>query len=502
MKHFLLLGLLSTFFVFAACDKEDEFITDADAKLEFSLDTLRFDTVFTELGSATRLFKVYNRNSKSILISNISIEGGENTAFRLNIDGIPGNEATDIRILPNDSLYIFGEVTVDPDQPLSASPFVIEDNIVFETNGNTQLIHLEAWGQNANYFPSRFNAGVPVVLGCDNGEIVWDDPKPYVIYGEVFIDSCTLVIPEGTHIYVHGGIAQNDLFGGVFNDGILYVLQNGRLDIRGTKENPVVIQGDRLEESFQDDPGQWNGIIIGRGSKGNKMEYTTVKNSRFAVLVDSTGELTASNSQFYNTSSSSLIGFASTINLDNCLIYNSGSTSLLLTLGGNYNFNYCTIASYGVDASALSMENIFCYDDRLSCQVNAILPLKVRFKNSIIFGSRQDEIQLFDATGGNEPTFFDVKFEDCIVKVNELLESQDGLFGNFFNEECTPCINGTRDDAIFVDPGEDDYHLDTLSIAEGMAKPITFPTLISIDLEGNDRDTENPDIGCFEYQYQ
>ena len=341
-----------------------------------------------------------------------------------------------------------------------------------------------------------------MVLNCDNGTITWDDPKPYVIYGEIFIDSCALVLPEGTRVYVHGGVAQNELFGGVFNDGIIYVLQNGQLRAEGTKDNPVIIQGDRLEESFQDNPGQWNGIIIGRGSKGNVMDYTTVKNSRFAVLVDSTGELTARNSQFYNTASSGLIGFASTIKADNCLVYNNGSTSVLLTLGGDYSFNYCTFASYGVDASALSMENLFCYDDRINCQRFAIFPLKAHFRNSIIFGSRQDEIQLFDATAGTDPALFDIKFENCIVKVNELLESQDGIFGNFFNEECNPCINGTREDALFTDPGEDDYHLDTLSIAEGKAVPITFPVLIDEDLEGNERDSNTPDIGCYEYQYQ
>ena len=239
----------------------------------------------------------------------------------------------------------------------------------------------------------------------------------------------------------------------------------------GTEENPVVIQGDRLEESFQDDPGQWNGIVLGRGSKGNIMNFTTVKNSRFAVLVDSTAELTARNSQFYNTASSAIIGFASNINMDNCLVYNNGATSVLLTLGGTYNFNYCTFASYGVDASALSMQNFFCFDDPFNCAVNAVFPLKASFRNSIIFGSRQDEIQLFDALRGDDPNFFDISFENCIVKVEDLLESQDGLFGNFFNEECNPCINGTRDDAVFLDPSEDDYHLDTLSIAEMMAVP-------------------------------
>ena len=46
-------------------------------KLEFSLDTLRFDTVFTERGSATRILKVYNPNDESVRISRIALERGE-----------------------------------------------------------------------------------------------------------------------------------------------------------------------------------------------------------------------------------------------------------------------------------------------------------------------------------------------------------------------------------------------------------------------------------------
>ena len=41
-----------------------------------------------------------------------------NSSFRINVDGIPSTTAVDVEIAPNDSLYIFGEVTVDPDQPV------------------------------------------------------------------------------------------------------------------------------------------------------------------------------------------------------------------------------------------------------------------------------------------------------------------------------------------------------------------------------------------------
>ncbi|MDX1942403.1 MAG: right-handed parallel beta-helix repeat-containing protein [Saprospiraceae bacterium] len=499
MKQLIYLCLLAliAITIFSNCEQDEfDFTTDSNAKLEFSLDTLRFDTVFTELGSATRSFKIYNRNDKAIRISDIFLESGNNLRWQMNVDGIPGNAQQDVEVLAKDSIYVFVEVTIDPDQPLSASPFVIEDRVVFETNGNTQYVNLEAWGQNANYFPSRFNKGVAVRLTCNNGPLVWDDPKPYVIYGAVFVDSCELVIPAGARIYVHGGVAQNDLFGGIYNDGILYIQAAGKLTIQGTKEKPVIIQGDRLEESFLDDAGQWNGIVLSRGSKGNTIDYATIRNSRFGILVDSTADLTVRNSQFYNTVSSGIIGYRSRITAENCLIYNNGATSVLFLQGGDYNFTYCTIASYGVNASALGMSNFFCHNE--DCSSNTVYRLVARFKNSIIYGSQNDEIELSDAREGKEPLLFDIRFEDCIVKVEELLRVLNGRYANFFDEQCDPCLNPQRSDKLFVKPDENDYHLDSLSVAQGLAKPIISPKIIDIDLEGKPRDATKPDIGCYE----
>lgn len=483
---------------FFSCDNEDDFLTGGEFELAFSVDTLRFDTVFTALGSATRSFKIYNPSDQPVLIDAVALAGNEGGKFRMNVNGIAGDRVEQVEIWGNDSIYVFVEVTIDPDAPLSASPFVIEDQVVVETGEQRNRVLLEAWGQNANYFPSRFNRGVPTLLTCDNQAIVWDDPKPYVIYGQILIDSCTLEVAAGTRIYVHGGIAQNDLFG-TFNDGIIYTLANGQIHLNGTPEDSIVVQGDRLETGFAEEPGQWQGIIIGRGSKGNTMKYTSVKNSIFGVYVDSLGQLSAENSRFYNTNSSGIIGFHSSIDLKNCLVYNNFANSVQLVNGGDYNFDYCTVASYGVDASAISLSNFFCYDSPFVCQVRNEYRIRANFRNCIFFGTSRDELQLSDISGGSVPQLFQVQLENCIVKVDQLLEQQDGLYANFLDSEaCKNCINAERTDPLFADPNADVYLLDTLSVAEGMARPLPN---ITDDLAGNERDPIAPDIGCFEYQY-
>ena len=55
--------------------------------LNFSIDTLVFDTVFTTIGSSTQQFKIYNNENKPVQIDEIELMGGANSPFSINIDG-------------------------------------------------------------------------------------------------------------------------------------------------------------------------------------------------------------------------------------------------------------------------------------------------------------------------------------------------------------------------------------------------------------------------------
>jgi len=146
----LILSCLVGLMTFQACE-EQTFDTSSSSKLDFSRDTIRFDTVFTSIGSATRSLKVYNTSEEWVRISDISL--GNSDKFRINVDGVSGTSFSNIDIPPSDSIWLFAEVTVDPDQPLSESPFVITETMSFETNGQNQSIVIDAWGQNANHIP-------------------------------------------------------------------------------------------------------------------------------------------------------------------------------------------------------------------------------------------------------------------------------------------------------------------------------------------------------------
>ncbi len=475
------------------CQKE-RFTTDPADKLAFSTDTLRFDTVFTELGSATRILKLYNRHNKSIRVNKIYLERGDQSRFRLNVDGLPGNSQTNLEIAPNDSLYVFAEVTINPDAPPSASPFVLDENLLFETNGNLQTVVLEAWGQNAVYLPSRFGAGDAALYGCSGGEWVWDDPRPYVIYGIVVIDSCTVRIPPGTRIYVHGGLGKEVTDTAVYryNDGFLAFQGAGRLIVEGTLDQPVIFESDRLESEFDEEPGQWTGIWLQAGTAGHQIDHCIIRNSIIGVRVDSAADLTLRNTQIYNTASSGLIGIHAWIRAENCLFHSNNGYAIQLEYGGDYEFTYCTAASYGVNGEALRMGNALCLDEFCSNYVaNA---LKARFINCILAGSRADQITLFDRT--KEPGAFDYDFKNCLVRVKDLLKDND--HPEFFTY-CNPCLNLQSQDTIFLNIPEDNYRLDTL---HSRANRYAFPVPgITTDLDGKMRDALMPDAGCYEIEF-
>ncbi|MCH2224155.1 MAG: hypothetical protein MK066_05245, partial [Crocinitomicaceae bacterium] len=106
---FVLLPILAIF-NFSSCKKPLIF---SNGNLDFSLDTLVFDTVFTTVGSTTESFKFYNRDNRTVNIEQIQLMGGESSPFRINVDGVSGTTFADVEMEGNDSLFVFVEVTLN-----------------------------------------------------------------------------------------------------------------------------------------------------------------------------------------------------------------------------------------------------------------------------------------------------------------------------------------------------------------------------------------------------
>jgi len=484
----LTIGLLWLAFTFNACYKTN-YYAGSDASLRFSVDTLVFDTVFTTVGSATRILKVFNDLDQPVEISSIYLESGQASKFRLNIDGISDSGAELIEIGARDSIYIFGEVTVDPDEPISVSPFIISDQLVFDLNGKKQSLRLEAWGQNANYMPGKTAKGKAFITSCDMGSINWDDPKPYVIYGTLLVDSCTLIIPEGTQIYFHGGYAQSPS-GFDYNDGQLYFLENGSIQVNGSLENPVVFQTDRLEHKYDDISGLWSGIYFLSGSRNNSMNYAILKNANIGLYLDSAVHMDLRNTKILHNITTGIYARHAQLKAVNCLIGDSGGFGITLRYGGDYQMDHVTVANFDNQEEALYLGNYQCRD--YLCSNIDINPLNAEFRNCIFFGNGKDEL-FFEDAYPDQPDAFKLKMDNCLVAVDELLKT--ARFGNFLVEYPT-CLNGAGENPVFIDRDTYNFKLDSNSIV--INKGIYLPDVPS-DIDSTIRDGF-PDLGCYEYK--
>ena len=147
MKRLFYILMAAMALVAGACS-DDSFTTSRKYLLSFSTDTLTMDTVFSGVPSSTYSFMVYNRNDKALRINQARLMRGNQTGFRVNVDGqyldnANGSQAQDFEVRGGDSLRVFVELTSF--QANSDVPEVVEDELLFVLeSGEQQRIPLRA----------------------------------------------------------------------------------------------------------------------------------------------------------------------------------------------------------------------------------------------------------------------------------------------------------------------------------------------------------------------
>ncbi|NRF39231.1 hypothetical protein [Pedobacter foliorum] len=361
---YLYIGFL--LLVFTACHKSEGITTDSRAKLSFSTDTLLFDTVFTSSGSTNKRIKVYNSNLKAVNISNIKLSGGASSSFSLIINGQSVNQKTNIQIDGKDSISIYVKVTIDGNN--QTEPFIAQDSILFNTNGNKQSIALIAYGQNAIFINNQ----------TISSNTTWTSSLPYIIYKSVTVaPQATLNILPGTKILFHGSSAMNI---------------KGKLVGNGTAANPILFSGDRTESFYAEESGQWNGVHFYSSSSGSTLNYTIIKNAVIGIAVDSLSttnkpKLSLTNSIVKNMAIAGFVGYNTQLDASNNLFYNAGQYLLYGVAGGKYNLKQNTFAGYTTKLARRTPSVYFSDSDNGRPAAN----LNVEIANNIIWGSLAEE---------------------------------------------------------------------------------------------------------------
>lgn len=471
MKRFRLANLLFPLLALWSCTDDWNLSTDARYELEFSADTIRFDTVFTGVASASAAFMVYNPNDVGLRFDAL-MGGGSVSPFRMNLDGEGGTVITGLEIPAGDSLFCFVSVNIEAtDQTGILNAF---DSIRFVLeSGVVQSVHLSAQGQNAVRLKGRR-------IEADE---TLTSHLPYIIFDSLYVaDGATLTLAPGTRLYFH-------------QNAVLDVA--GRLIAQGTKDNMIVMRGDRLDDMLPGIPydvlsGQWGGIRLRSGSYGNRLEWCDIHGGNWGIFADSASadqtKLSIVSSIIHNVNVNCIEAVGCRIEAANSQITNAGVSCVDIT-GGWSEFTFCTIAGFSlwsVGSQAVVLTN--WYRDGTVPFLNA------SFRNCIITGLHETEfITLFpDSVAGTAP--YSVNNSLLMVR-----DTTDTRYSNVVFEDRSRKVFGSYN---FIDRTVRDYRsvfaLDSLSPARGIAD--TLGAAWPIDLAGVPRPPVGADAGCFQYQ--
>lgn len=424
--------------------------------LTFSTDTLVFDTVFTTVGSTTKQFKLYNPSNKPLKIDQIKLMGGSQSPFRINVDGDSGPVLSNLILEAKDSLFVFVEVTLGVNN--QNLPMVVEDSIQFTTNGLNQYVQLAVWGQDAYFHYKDLNEGI------------WPNDKPHVIYGYAAVDSAkTLEIQAGTNIYMH-------------KNAILYIYK-GCLKIQGQLNQEVIIQGDRLENIYDNVAGQYYGIYFHQALPSS-IDYAILKNGTVGVHLynedasNPSYTLEMRNTRISNASRYGVFIYSGAkVKAENCIISKNQSHGLLVLEGGDFNFNHCHILGYGESqVPAVGISNYFYNSITGITTVGNISEGTI--SNSIISGNLNSEFAVDTLSQG---TTVNLNVNHSLIKSEEIPTAP------YFTSITW------NSDPLFTDISQGDFTFPNNSPLQG----IGVPSSVIFDILGNPRNNP-PDLGAFE----
>lgn len=530
-----LLFLLFITIALSSCRKDFEFEPNTGG-LSFSKDTVYLDTVFTNIGSSTYRLKVYNKSDKDISIPKVQLGKGINSKYRLMIDGMTGDAGaqgkifSNVELLAKDSLFIFIEVTSDV---ASANPtdFLYTDQIQFtNVTGAPQTVELVTLIQDAIFiYPNRTQnidnsytyENISLGLDTDGNEIKligsnlsetdpvngdelhWTSAKPYVVYGNALVpNGKTLVVDSGARVHFHANSS-------------LIVNQNASIQVNGGNPpannpenitNEVIFEGDRLEPSFANVPGQWGSIIILSELNTNTINHLTIKNAtvgllaqkRLAVDEDDTHQpkVTITNSQIYNCSNVGILGRDAQITGSNLVVNYCGEASLAATLGGSYNFSHCTFNNNWNSSSQVAVLLSNYLETSTTLYISDLNA--ANFNNCIIYGSNQIEMFLDKKT--EAPSLFNYKFNHCLIKFNNINNqfSNNPLYPPTNTTDYTSCYIATNSSTF--NPKFKNVAKNKLWLSEAWNTAMTNDAVFSSfnDIVGNSR-SSNVALGAYQF---
>ena len=430
-----------------ACENDDSFTTSQGLRLDSPADTLMMDTVFSRTPSSTYSFWIYNRNDDGIRISTVKLKRGNQSGYRVNVDGVyldnaNGSRTSDVEIRRNDSILVFVELTANDTH--QTEPTLVEDDLqFFLESGAEQTVCLQAWAWDAQKLYS------PEI----KADTVIQSDIPVVVYGTMLVDEGVTLTIRNTTLYFH---------------------DSSGLDVYGTlKTEDCTMRGDRLDRMFSYLPydrvsGQWKGVHLYGTSTDNELVRTEIRNANYGVICDSAAlddmhyRLSMEQCVIHNCVGAGVEVVNANVWLDHCQLTNMGGDCLSI-VGGMAKINYCTLAQFypfSADrGAALRFANYLGTTDLPLYQLTCLGSILTGYEEDVVMGETRD---------GSEAAFM-YDFTDCLLRTPKVETADSLYFDNIIWETPKDSIQGKRH---FVTIDEDnlvyDFHLDSLSTAKGL----------------------------------
>lgn len=201
------------------------------------------------------------------------------------MDGLKGTNFQDVEVRPNDSLYVFIEVTVNPNG--TNQPLLIEDSVIFhyqrsQTSSKTTGLRARCSAlQRRNNSRKRHSFNIQAT---------------YLVYDSLVIaKDATVTLEQGTRIFMHDKAN---------------LIVRGTLIAKDTRTAPIIIRGDRLDKLLDNlpydlIPDQWGGIYFASTSYGNILDHVVVRNGSSGITMTQAdpekSKLIIGNSQITNS---------------------------------------------------------------------------------------------------------------------------------------------------------------------------------------------------------
>jgi hypothetical protein len=464
--------IMSAFFV--ACNEDAGFSSSPSLRLDFSTDTVSFDTLFTDRVSPSALFVVRNRNGNALRISDVCLASGGASGFNVIVDGQYGAHMRDIGIRANDSIFVMASVKLDRNG--CEAPLEVKDSLLFTLeSGVVQHVLLMAHGRDVEFIYSG-NVAADTLMTAGH----------YVVYDSLCVAAgATLTVEPGAVFYFHDKA---------------FMKVEGTLDARGSQSSPVVFRCDRTDNLFDylpydRIPGRWGGILFASSSNGNVLEHCDVHGAEYGVRVErgdtAAMRLAVESSKLHNFKGHAMELQQARVSVANSLIANAEGNCVKI-VGGDVSFVHCTIANFYVWTQrdvALALHN--------SLEGEPAPLYGATFRNCVVTGSKEDEIMgYFTAYGDSVPNSVNYRFENSLINT---VDTQDSCFVNvvYDSREGTPFAKehfAKIDNEVF----DYDFHLMEGSTARGIASDsvsVAFP----YDLDGMPREAGKCDAGCYQF---